>query len=140
MILVCPQPTQNHHDYVSHVVLHHTLPPNLQQTGIVPLGSETKCCAPTEQCGTPRFETRRQRISPKKKRLQSTPITTHNPLHCGGGPIQQQLERAPHYSTHNVQTSVAYNNPNQHCTPRNPATCYDSQRLVDKFTTKYVVF
>ena len=38
-------------------------------------------------------------------------------------------------STNNVQESAIYNNPNQPCAPVNPATCCDSQRLADKFTT-----
>ena len=50
------------------------------------------------------------------------------------------IEReGPHYTTNNVQTNVTYNNPNQHCTPKNPATCCDSQRLADTFTTKCII-
>ena len=49
----------------------------------------------------------------------------------GVGPLNNINERGPHYTTINVQASVSYNNPNQHCAPRTPATCCDSQRLAD---------
>ena len=61
-------------------------------------------------------------FNPNEKMLQYTPITKYTHYIVGVGPLKQQLERGPHYSTNNVQTSVAYNNPNQHCGPRTPAT------------------
>ena len=48
----------------------------------------------------------------------------------GVGPLKQQLDRGPHYSTNNVQENVVYNNPNQHCAPRNRATYCDSQQSI----------
>ena len=97
--------------------------PRLLQTVIL----YGKCCAPTERCGTPRFKTKRKRSTPKEKITNHNNHSKYDPLHCRGGPIKQQLERSPHYSTNNVQTSVAYNNPNQHCAHVNLATCCDSQ-------------
>ena len=87
------------------------------------LCQKNQCCAPAVRCGTAQDQTREQRIQPKEKMLQTHQSPNINPLHCVGGPIKQQLERGPHYSTNNVQTCVMYNNPNQYCAPRTPAIC-----------------
>ena len=76
--------------------------------------------------------------NPKRKDYKPHQSTKYNPLYCGGGSIKQQLERGPHSPPINVQKSVAYNNPNQHCTPANLATYYNSQSLTDTFTTAHV--
>ena len=120
---------------IARVFLHCVLLPSLLRVGIAPLGSETRCCAPVVRCGTAQDQTREQRIQPKEKMLQTHQSPNINPLHCGGGPIKQQLERGPHYSTNNVQTSVVYNNPNQYCAPRTPAICCAGQPKGTHITT-----
>ena len=45
------------------------------------------------------------------------------------------IKERPPYTTTNVQESVLYNNLNQPYAPTDLAICYESQRLVDTYTT-----
>ena len=73
----------------------------------------------------------RDNVQPQNKRCynlhQSPNITRYI---AGVGPLNNINERGPHYTTNNVQSSVVYNNPSQHCAARTPATYYDSQRPI----------
>ena len=88
------------------------------------------CCAPPQRCSTPKIETRRQLYTPKEKITMHTNSPIYNPLRCRVGPLNNIKREDSHYTTNNVQTSVAYNNPKWHCAPMSLATCCDSQRSI----------
>ena len=119
---ICPSVGTHPVHATARVIPHRVLLPSLLEVGVAPLGSKTKYCAPARRCSTTQDQTREQRIHPKEKMLQYTPITKYTRYIAGVGPLKQQLERGPHYSTNNVQRSVAYNNPNEHCASKTPAT------------------
>ena len=121
------------------VFLHCVLLPSLLQVGNTPLGFETKCCAPAVRCGTPKTKTREQWLTPNEKMLQYTPITKYTRYIAGGGPIKEHQQERPPYTTINVQESVTYNNPNQHCAPGTPAICCAGQPKGTHITTVLLV-
>ena len=70
-----------HHAWVAaRVVLHCALLPILLQVGTAPLGSKTKCCAPTVRCGMHKFG-QRDNVQPQMERCynahQSPNITRY---------------------------------------------------------------
>ena len=104
------------------VFLHCVLLHGLLQARNAPLGFETKCCAPAGWWGTAQDQTREHRSTQNEKITIHTNHQVDTRYIAGVGPLNNINERGPHLPPVNVQSSVLYNNPNQHCAPRTPAT------------------
>ena len=97
------------------------------------------CCGATMWCGTPRVGHKETVHNPNEKITISTKVTNLIRYVVGVGTIKPTIiERVP-YSTIDVHEILTHHNPNQPYAPVNPATCYNSQRVADTFTTHSLV-